>query len=251
MRKPVRNYLRILNEFINIESPFDLEILNTIIYNEIGYPFISLHTHTKAKFNIVISAGVHGNEGIAVKVLLRFITEFNKDLLNYYNFLIFPIMNPFAYRFGGRKNGNKQYVNDGFIKGKEDAATPETKLIKEALPNKIDLFIDIHSDESKSGFYLYERRRPNIESLAQKGLAILKTNKIPILEANTVYREKCVDGIIIQPERDGSIDNAMFNKGAIFSLCIEIPGKMSEDSQIIGGLLLLNEILLKFKGVNK
>jgi hypothetical protein len=80
-------------------------------------------------------------------------------------------------------------------------------------------------------------------------LKVLTKNKIPVLGTDTVYREKCVNGVIVQPGRDGSMDNSMFSKGAIYSLCIEIPGKIPDDTQMIGGLLLLNEVLAKFKEI--
>jgi predicted deacylase len=249
MKKPTRNYLRILNEFINLQTPFDIEVLGSIHYDSC-YPFISLHTHSKlAKYNVVINSGAHGEEAVGVRVILRFLQEFNKDLLNNYNFIIFPIVNPSGYRFNRRKNGNNQYGNSGFNQPKEETITPEALLIKEAIPNKIDLFMDVHADLSKSGFYIYERKRLNKESLAESSLKILKKNKIPILENDTVYYEKCINGVVIQPIKDGSMDNSMFEKGAVYSLCIEIPGKISEDQQMIGGLLLLNEILTNFKEI--
>jgi len=247
MRKPTRNYTKILNEFANTQSPFDFELLGTVVYNNVGYPFISFHTHSKlAKWNVVINSGAHGTEATGIKVLLRFLQEFNKELLNENNFILFPIVNPFGYRFNCRKNGCNQYGNSGFNQVKEENLTFESKLIKEALPNRIDLFIDIHAD-NKSGFYIYERKRPNKESLAEVSLNILKQNKICVLEHDTVYREKCVNGVVISPIRDGSMDNSMFERGAVYSLCIEIPTKIPEDQQIVGGLLLLNEILNHYK----
>jgi predicted deacylase len=248
MRKPVRNYLKILNEFINLQTPFDIEILGSVHY-DICYPFISLHTHSKlAKYNIVINSGAHGTESIGVRVMLRFLQEFNKELLGHYNFRIFPIVNGFGYRFSCRKNGNNQYGNSGFNQIKEENLTPEAKLIREAIPNKIDLFVDLHADDYK-GFFIYERKRPNAKSLAEDSLKILKKSKIDILEAGTVRGEKCVNGVVIQPIKDGSMDDSMFQKGSIYSLCIEIPEKIPEDQQIIGGLLLLNEILKNFKEI--
>jgi predicted deacylase len=247
MKKQVRNYIKILNEFINVQSPFDTEILGSVHYDKC-YPFISFHTHSKlAKYNVVINAGAHGTEPIGIKVMLRFLQEFNKELLGYYNFLLFPIVNPFGYSYNVRKNGNKQYGNNGFDYP-EDKLTPESIFIKESVPHRVDLFIDLHSD-SKNGFYVYERKRPNKDSLAEKSLKILKKNKIPILEADTVYAEKCVNGVVVQPIKDGSMDDSMFQRGAVYSLCIEIPAKIPEDQQIIGGLLLINEILSKFREI--
>lgn len=247
MKKPVRNYLKIVNEFINVQSPFDIEILGSVHYDRC-YPFISFHNHSKlAKYNIVINAGAHGAEVIGVRVMLRFLQEFNKELLGYYNFLLFPILNPYGYVYNTRKTGNKQLANWGFNKPIE-SLPPESILIKEAVPHKIDLFLDLHADD-KSGFYIYERKRPDKKSLAEKSFHILEKNKIPILDTDTVYAEKCVNGVITQPIKDGSMDDSMFQRGAIYSLCIEIPEKIPEDQQIIGGLLLINEILRQFKEI--
>ena len=246
MKKPTRNYLKLVNELINIQTPFDTEILGILNYDQ-SYPFLSLHTHSKlAKWTVIINSGAHGTESIGVRVMLRFLQEFNKELLNHYNLILFPVVNPFGYAHAVRKNGKNQYGNSGFMQVKEESITEESKLIKEAIPNKIDLFIDLHGDK-KTGFYIYERKRPNSKSLAEESLKELQKNKLPILKTDTVYQEKCVNGVIVQPVRDGSMDNSLFNRGAMYSLCIEIPSKIPEDSQIIGGLILLNTALNKFK----
>jgi len=249
MKKLARSYLRLLNEFINIQSPFDTEILGVINYDQ-SYPFLALHTHSKlAKHNVMINAGAHGTESIGVRVLLRFLHEFNKELLGHYSFTIFPCVNPYGYSHAIRKNGNKQYGNNGFNQKNLENLNPEAKLIGENIPNKIDLFIDVHADSSKTGFYIYERKRPDTKSLAEKCLKELRRNKLPIIETGTVYYEKCVDGVIIQPIKDGSMDNSVFDRGARYSLCLEIPGKLAEDQQLIGGLLLLNSVLNNFKEI--
>jgi predicted deacylase len=180
---------------------------------------------------VVINAGAHGTEPIGVRVMLRFIQEFNHVLLTHYNFLLFPIMNPFGYTYSQRKNGNNQLANNGF---NQPTLTPESAIIKEAVPNKVDLFIDLHGD-NKAGFHIYERKRPNSPSLAQKSLRILNTHKIQVLQASTVYSEKCVGGVITQPITDGSMDDSMYQRGAIYSLCIEIPSLLPEGQQIVGG----------------
>jgi predicted secreted protein len=183
-----------------------------------------------------------------VRILLRFLQEFNKELLEYYNFILFPIINPHGWVYNRRKNGNNQYGNSGFNQKQEELLTPEAKLIKEAIPHKIDLFIDVHTD-NKAGCYIYERKRPNAQSLAEISLKELRKNKIPILEAGTVYEEKCINGIVIQPIKDGSMDDSMFQRGTIYSLCIEISEKIPEDQQMIAGLLLISSILRNFKEI--
>ena len=248
MKKPVRNYLKLVNELINIQHPFDTELLGIINYNQ-SYPFISLHSHSKlAKYNVVINSGAHGTEAITIRIMLKFIAEFNRELLGYYNFIFFPIVNPSGYVYNRRKNDRGQYGNNGFNQKDEKNLTEESKLIKEAIPQRIDLFIDIHTD-NKNGFYVYERKRPDAKSLTEISLKELRKNKIPILEAGTVYYEKCVNGVVIQPIKDGSMDDSMFQRGAIYSLCIEIPEIIPEDQQVIGGLMLLNSVLKNFKEI--
>jgi predicted deacylase len=223
--------------------------LGVLNYDQ-SYPFLSLHSHSKlAKWNVVINSGAHGTEIIGVRVLLRFLQEFNRELLGYYNFIFFPVINPFGYVYNCRKNGDNKYGNNGFNQKKEENLTKESNLIKEALPNKIDLFIDVHADSDKNGFYIYERKRPNAKSLAESSLKELRKNKISILEAGTVYYEKCINGVVISPIKDGSMDDSMFQRGVIYSLCLEIPGKIPEDQQIVGGLMLLNSILRNFKEI--
>jgi len=246
MRKLTRNYLKLLNEIINIKNPFDTEIIGNIHYDRC-YPFLMLSNHTKqAKYNCVINSGAHGEEAQTIDILIRFLQEFNTEYLSSYNFHIFPIINPFGYSYNCRKNGNNKYGNTGFIQKIPARLTEEAILIGNNIPRKIDIFIDIHSD-NKNGFYLYERKRPNKPSLGGVCLDELRKNKIPILENETVYKEKCKDGIIIAPERDGSMDDSMFSRGVIYSICVEIPRKIPDDQQLIGGLMLINSLLKNFR----
>ena len=237
-----------------MQTPFDTEILGTVIYEQ-GFPFVSLHTHSKlAKYNVVINSGAHGEEIIAIRVMLRFIAEFNKELLNHYNFIIFPVINPYGYTYNRRKNGQGILANTGFTEGASAVIPNESILIRDALPNKIDLFIDVHADtgaRGKTGFYIYERKRPEAKSIAEVSLKELKKNKIPILDNDTVYGEKCENGVIVSPIKDGSMDDSMFKRGAIYSLCLEIPGRASEEQQMLGGLMLINSVLNQFKELKK
>ena len=180
---------------------------------------------------------------------LRFFPIHSK-WISTYNFRIFPIVNPYGYTYNKRKNGHNQYGNTGF-NIKEELLTPEGKIIKDAVPTRVDLFIDLHGDSNKSAFYIYERKRPNTPSLAADSLDSLSSASIPVLKDATVYREQCSKGVITQPEKDGSMDHAMFDRGSMYSLCIEIPLKAPEDQQMIGGLVLLNTVLEKFKENNE
>jgi predicted deacylase len=248
MKRPARNYLKLLNELINIQSPFDTEILGMLNYDQ-SYPFIGLHSHSKlAKWNVVINAGAHGEETIGIRVMLRFINEFNRDFLGYYNFMLFPVVNPHGYAYARRRNGAKQYVNGNcYTVETPSIIVPEFQYMKEKIPQKVDLFIDIHADVDKQGFYIYERKRPEVKSLAELALKDIHKEKYPVETTDTIYQEKCVNGVIVQPIKDNSMDDFMFKKGAIYSLCLEIPGKAPEEQQVIGALHIINSVLKNYK----
>jgi len=247
MRK-IRNYNKILNEFININSPLEIKLTDAVHYNNNCYPIFYYCHHTKAKWNVVITSGVHGNESIGVKVMLRFLQEFDKELLNYYNFWIFPVVNPFGYVHDRRSNGANLDINRHCYSQKPFVTeTQEFLLLDEETPNKVDLFIDVHQNGKKS-FYVYEKKRPSKISLGKFGMDAIKSQKIAVEETSTIYGEKCLSGVVDSiKDKINSLEDYFFRKGAIYSLTLENPDKPNDEELIIGSLAFLTSVLNKFK----
>jgi len=247
MRK-VRNYNKILNEFINISSPLEIKIMDSVHANEECYPMFYFYYHTKAKYNIVINAGCHGNESIGVKIMLRFLQEFDKEMLNNYNIWLFPIVNPFGYVYDVRYNNMKYDINRHCYSQKPfPIETAEFKIIDDELPNRVDVFIDIHQN-GKKNFYCYEKKRPNKASLASFGMEEIKKQNIAIEECALLYGEKCINGVVDSiKDKSNTFEDYAFRKGALYSLTLENPNKTDEEELIIGSLGFLKEVLNRFK----
>ncbi len=247
--KYARDYLKLVNEVINMQVPFKTEIIGTVVYDQ-AYPILKLsHEQKLAKYNVLINAGAHGDEAIGVRVLLKFLAEFKKKYLDDYNFHIYPCTNPYGYAHLVRRNGAKQMTNNSTTFSRE-SEVQELRIIYPTVPLRPDLFIDVHADTDKSNVYIYERKPENMQSVAKK---VLESNKeiIPYEEVGTIYREKVENGVIVKPEHDRSLDDYMANAGVGYTITLEIPGKAEGHIQLNGGICLLHAILEEYLRVRK
>ena len=80
----------------------------------------------------------------------------NTDLLQVFDFLILPCINPYGYVHNTRENSEGVDINRSF----ESDNTPEAVIVKRILHGRrFDLFIEFYEDWEFSGFYLFEERR--------------------------------------------------------------------------------------------
>lgn len=244
MRK-VRDYLKFVNEIINLQIPFRVEVIGSVVYSNVAYPMLAIkHVQKMANYNMVINAGAHGEEAVAVRVLTKFLSEIDRSYLNHFNFYIFPCTNPYGYAYDCRRNGSKQIVNnaDKFMK---DSEVQELGILYNQIPTHPDLFIDVHADTGKKGIYIYERKPESFDSIAKKVLQEANTI-IPYEASSTIYKEKVEEGVIIKPENDRSLDDFMGSIGVEYTLTVEIPGKAAGQVQLTGGVAVLNGILKEY-----
>ena len=97
--------------------------------------------------DILISAGVHGEEPAGVYALLRFLKEDVCDFLGSYRFLIFPCVNPFGFEHGYRFNPEGVDINREF---KKDTSCREANRVMDLLSRKSRKFvctIDLHETD--------------------------------------------------------------------------------------------------------
>ncbi len=245
--KTVRSYSKLVNEIINLQIPFRVEIVGYVQYKEI-YPIIAIrHISKTAKKNIVITAGIHGEEYYAVHVLLKWIQQINPELFSEFNFHIFPVVNPFGYSKGCRENGARQDVNkpSNFYK---DSKVQELAILFEHFPLEADLILDVHGDVDKEFVYCYEHKADNLPPIAEKAL-MENDSLLPFIKTKTIYEVKVINGVCEDREETG-YEEVAEKLGVMYSITLELPGKSISQIRTAGGIKILNSILTQFKNLD-
>ena len=121
---------------------------------------------------VFISAGMHGNESVAVAALIEWIEEiiYDWDLRLRFNFIIYPNLNAWGLA------NNSRYLPDGtdgnrtFHPGKE---VRFTRLVMESLKHdRADLGLDMHELFARTG-YMSIRAQTNDDAYLEKVMADL------------------------------------------------------------------------------
>ena len=112
----------------------------------------------RAKRQVLITAGLHGDEPAGPESVLRFLYEYDATRYSNFGFLILPCINPFGYVHDTRENGTGIDLNRVF---EVDNPPEEARLVKAAveLAKRFDFAIDFHEDWEAAGFYFYEGRK--------------------------------------------------------------------------------------------
>ena len=249
MKKAKRNYLKLVNEILNLKnSNLRIDIIGHVIYNNVAFPLLKLEAgNTKKNYNVVIQSGIHGDETVAMKTLIRWMQNIPNSQKKYCNFTIFPCMNPFGYNHIIRRNGLQQMVNTNLSKENVNDV-PELRIIKPHYPMNVNLFIDIHGDCGRYGkieIYAYER-------IPEKGISPcmrafrLNDKIIPYTKSETIYGESCKNGVIYKPKRDESIQDFMSDNGCECSVTLEVPGRLKGIDTVYGSAKVLDSIIDNF-----
>ncbi|MCZ6680039.1 MAG: M14 family metallocarboxypeptidase [Candidatus Poribacteria bacterium] len=152
-----QDYTRFTKRLKSLASP-QIRIEISGVVNDYPVYRVLLHQGTGERKNILISAGVHGDEPAGPEVALRFLERDNTDLLEHFAFLILPCVNPCGYVHNTRENGHGIDINRSFESADVDVA--EVNIVKQAIQGqRFDFFIDFHEDWEAVGFYLYEGQR--------------------------------------------------------------------------------------------
>ncbi len=136
------------------------EKVRTIGYvNNFPFYFIHIKGNTEARKNILISAGIHGDEPAGPAAVFQFLERNNTHLYADFNFYILPCINPFGFEHNKRENAEGLDLNRSLEK---DDIT-EIIFIKNVLRDlHFDFIIDFHEDWEAVGFYLYEAKRDEV-----------------------------------------------------------------------------------------
>lgn len=241
--KTVRHYSKLVNEIINLNTSYKIELIGYLSYDKI-YPMLSLKYASKmASKTVIILSGHHGDEPFAITTLLKWIKQpmMYADI-NYY---IFPVVNPFGYEKNSRDNGNRQDTNNdtNFVK---DSRVPELSILFDQFPQTADLILDIHGDTGKEQVYAYEHKADDKPSLVTS--ALLANDEImPYAREKTIYQMKVNAGVVSPPKCDIGIEGYMEKLGVQYTITLELPGKYDGQKRTEGGVRIMNEIFKQFR----
>lgn len=244
--KKIRSYKKLVNEIINLQIPFRIEIIGYVNYEDESYPMFVIKNNIKtANKTAIILSGHHGDEPFAVHILLKWIKQFKTEEFSNLNIFIYPVCNPWAYCTGSRDNGARQDTNNdaNFIK---DSKVQELAILYDNLPVNAELLLDIHGDTGKSQVYMYEHKADNLLTIAEPVL-IENDILIPFLKAKTIYKIKVNNGVIIPPKCDMGLEGVIERLGIEYTMTLELPGKFDGQKRMVGGISIINSILKNFK----
>jgi predicted deacylase len=241
--KTVRNYSKLVNEIINLNLQYKIDLIGYLTYDKI-YPMLGLKYISKmANKNIIILSGMHGDEPFAATTLIKWLKQ--PILFTDFNFYIFPVCNPFGYEKAIRDNGHRQDTNNDadFVK---DSPVPELAILYDQYPHTADLILDIHGDTGKDSVYAYEHKSDNLPSIAEKAL-VENDLLLPYLKTKTIYKLPLNKGVITPPKYDIGIEGFMEKLGVTYTITLELPGKFDGQKRAEGGVAIINSILKNFK----
>ena len=161
--------------------------------------------------DVLISAGIHGEEPAGVYALLKFLAEDISDFTDDYRFLIFPCINPFGFEHNQRLNQEGMNINREF---KKDSLCREANRVMTTLGRKARKFlctIDLHeTDPNYIGESFTEADNPQEfymwEACPDKSLrigdeVILNVERrVPVCRWDRIYDDINNDGVIWYPE---------------------------------------------------
>lgn len=216
------------------------------------------HTGTapKAKLNVVVTGGVHGNEpcGTGAAVLLMEQLLDHPRLREEVAFTVIPLLNPRGYAAGERRTPedldlNRNFHHDSNID--DDASRPkEVKMLESVLENRdFDLALDLHSGYAKrDGFWVYHRNGEDLAKPAMKRFA----RDYPALNPDNHNQPMAAPGVIMSdlpPDpsapHKGTLKDFAFAHGAKWSFTVEAPGSISYLDQVFGENELVHQFVLE------
>lgn len=178
---------------LTLEPPGEITYENTI------YPItmLSRRQATEEGVHVLLTGGIHGNEPAGTEFLLRFaeILATKKDAWPGISVDIVPVVNPWGWVHGARRNGNGCDLNREFA----TFEAPESVLMQTIFKRKrYDLIVDLHEDGHVGGFYCYRLANPD-EALCRSMIKFVRDAGLPVHDGRVMTIFHAQDGIITSP----------------------------------------------------
>jgi len=185
---------------------------------------VTLNPRSRSTKPICFVGGVHGNETSGPIALLAFLKTY-KPKPSDPKITLIPVANPTGYAADTYQDFKRRNYNRLFGEGKMIDET--RKLFDAVLIDKPHIFISIHEDDVKSSCYLYGYSAASKSTELYRDILTAMEKHCPINHRPKIYKNKAQDGLILNPPSDGSFEDRVHQAKIPYSVCLEIPDKIS------------------------
>lgn len=204
---------------------FSTEFIGFVNHGFVIYPLFCLSVTSRIspgeKKDVLISAGIHGEEPAGVYALMRFLENSIYDgngihtFLRDYRFLVFPCINPFGFEHGYRFNPDGVDVNRNFKQGTDCHEAAKVVRFLSRLDRRFACTIDLHetdpnwADEGFSAednpreFYMWEACADKSIRIGDRVTDVVR-RIAPVCDWAKVYGDTNHGGVIWYPEGCGN-----------------------------------------------
>lgn len=198
----VRNFYTLqsrINALVAVSGAMTVRSLGEVHYDGSDWPMLMItRTATESpRLSVLLTGGIHGNEPAGTEFLLQFAEMLAKDDTFYPDiaFDIIPVVNPWGWVHGRRRNGEGCDLNREFATFKAPEAVLMRILCKQ---KRYDLMVDFHEDSHVAGFYFYRLANPN-EAFCHHMITVVREDGLPIHNGRVMTLFNAKDGIITSP----------------------------------------------------
>ncbi len=203
-----------------------------------------------ARFRVLLTGGVHGNEPAGAEALLQFAEDLAQGSAAYSEtaFDIIPVVNPWGWVHRRRRNAEDRDLNRDFA----SFNAPESRIIKSRFDSSAyNLMVDLHEDSHVSGFYFYRLAHPN-DALCQTIIERVRNAGHPIHHGRVSKIFQARDGVIscalwslrlARAIRQLSLSNYCRLQGRPQSFLFETPSRLPLDARVAMHRIALDALL--------
>ena len=238
-------YTRLGN--LNRESGVEVKTLGSV--DDLPIHLIEMRgTSSAAKKNVLICAGVHGNEPSGVSAVFELISELRTKphLGENFNFYILPCVNPHGFKAGERRNPQDVDLNRAFAidEGQPEAEIAVVKPFMEKM--SFDLVLDLHSALPKrNGYFVLHRSDLDLLKPAMQNFA----QDWPVLSnGSKPYKEEAPGICTSKPK--GTLKDYLAESGCPHVVTLEAPRAMEFNQRVRGLSRLAGSIIDQFALLN-
>lgn len=193
------------------------------------------HFSCRSRHSVLITAGIHGSEPGPVYGLLRWLNDYKWTDRNIW---IAPILNPSGFREGRRWYENGVDPNRGYGKGKHSLAREFAD--KKWVGRGKNGVLSLHEDGGYPYGYVYGYGdQAAAETLRDEVARFFKLPPDHLAE----YLGKTLTQGVIMDEKDGSLENYLFDNGAVRAFTTETPSGEPLDQRAAANAALIEKFL--------